>query len=79
MRHGHEQTRGFTLLELTLALTITAMLALSMYMSMNVCLRARRSATAAVQPVRAGTIAMELICHDFESVLPPTGVLAVRR
>jgi len=64
------------MLELLLAVTIMAMLALSLYTSMRVGLRARRTATEAVQPVRASTVAMDMICRDLESVMPPTGTLA---
>ena len=76
MMRSRRSSRGFTLLEVTVALAMAAMLALSMYSSMSVCMKARRSAVATVQPVRAATIAMELICHDLESILPPTGLLS---
>lgn len=76
MSADRRQRRAFTLLELMLALTVSAMLALSLYRSFGVCQKARQSAVAAVQPVRAATIAMDLICRDFESILPPTGLLA---
>jgi len=39
-------------------------------------MRARRSATAAVSSVRAASIAIDMICHDLESVPAPTGILA---
>jgi type II secretion system protein J len=76
VRRRRRQPAGFTLLELTLALGVTAMLALSLYKSLGVCLQARRSATATVENTRAASIAMELICRDFESVPPPTGLLS---
>ena len=63
--------RGFTLLELLLALAMAAMLALSLYTAMNVALRARTSAGASLEPTRAAMIAMELIQQDFQSVPPP--------
>ena len=68
--------RGFSMIELLLALAMMAMLTLSLYASMRVGMRARKSATAAVSSVRAATIAMDMICRDLESVPPPTGVLA---
>lgn len=68
--------RAFTLLELTLAVLVAALLAFVLYRSMHVCLRARRSALEAVKPVRALTFAVDVICHDFESVVRPTGILA---
>ena len=63
--------RGFTLLELLLALAMAAMLALSLYTAMNVALRARTSAGASLEPTRAAMIAMDLIQQDFQSVPPP--------
>ena len=63
--------RGFTLLELLLALAMAAMLALSLYTAMNVALRARTSAGASLEPTRAAMIAMDLIQQDFQSVTPP--------
>jgi prepilin-type N-terminal cleavage/methylation domain-containing protein len=68
--------RGFSLLELILAMTMAAMLALSLYTAMSVTIRARRSAALAVEPTRAAVIAADLLRRDLESVLPPTGVLA---
>lgn len=68
--------RAFSMLELLLAMAMVAMLALSLYTSMHVATRARRSAAAAVAPMRAATIAMDMICRDLESVPPPTGLLA---
>jgi hypothetical protein len=53
-----------------------AMLALTLYMAMTIALRARDSAAANVAPVRAATVAADLIRQDLESVLPPTGTLA---
>lgn len=67
--------RGFSLLELLLAMAMAAMLALSLYTAMNVALRARTSANAAIEPTRTGMIAIDLVQRDFESVPPPTGTL----
>jgi type II secretion system protein J len=68
--------RGFTLMELSLAMGMMAMLALTLYMAMTIALRARDSAAANVAPVRAATVAADLIRQDLESVLPPSGTLA---
>jgi type II secretion system protein J len=67
---------AFTLLEITLAMAMMAMLGLSLYMSLTIAMRAKESAAANVGPVRAATIAGDLIRQDLESVLPPTGTLA---
>jgi general secretion pathway protein J len=69
-RTGRE-SRGFTLLELLLAMSMAAMLALSLYTAMRVTLKSRDSANAAVDPVRTASIAMDMIQQDFESVPPP--------
>jgi type II secretion system protein J len=68
--------RAFSMMELLLALAMVAALMLSLYASVRVAVRARRSAGAAVAPVRAATIAMDMICRDLESVPPPKGILA---
>lgn len=67
---------AFTLMELSLAMGMMAMLALTLYMSMSIALRARDSAAANVGPVRAATVAADLVRQDLESVLPPSGNLA---
>jgi len=67
--------RGFTLLELILAMSLAAMLSVTMYASMTIAYRARRTAEAAVQPIRAATMAIDLVGQDLQSVLPPNGIL----
>jgi type II secretion system protein J len=67
--------RGFSLLELILAIAMAAMLALSLYTAMNVALRARATAQRAVEPTRTVMIAMDILQQDFASVPPPTGTL----
>src|SRR4051812_45169601 len=67
---------GFSLLELVLVMSVSAMLALSLYTAMHIALQARKSARAAVEPARIGAVATDLVRQDFENVLPPTGVLA---
>lgn len=56
-------------------MAMAAMLALSLYAAMNVTLRARTIANAAIEPTRAGMIAIDLVQRDFESVPPLTGTL----
>lgn len=72
----HSHRNAFTLLEVILAIAITAMLALALYGSLRTAMKARDSAEAAVEPARAAQIALSLIGRDLESALPPTGVLA---
>jgi hypothetical protein len=75
-RPARSRRRAFTLMELSLAMGMMAMLALTLYMSLAIALRARDSAAANVGPVRAATVAADLIRQDLESVLPPSGHLA---
>ena len=76
LRHRVTRCRGFTLIEVVLAMAMVAMLATTMYTAMAVTQRARRSATAAVERTRTLSIAMEMLRRDLESVPPPTGQLA---
>ena len=70
------RNNGFSLLELVLAMSMAAMLALTLYTAMNVTIRAQRSAARAVEPTRAAVVACDLLRQDFESIPPPTGILA---
>lgn len=73
MRPGH---RGFTLLELLVAMTIMSIIGLSLYTSLNLAFRVRDSAEAAVEKVRALEIGMLFIEEELMSALPPSGILA---
>jgi type II secretion system protein J len=67
----HRRRRAFSLLELILALAMVAMLSVTLYMSLNIAVRARERATANVAPVRTALLAADIVRQDFESVLPP--------
>jgi type II secretory pathway pseudopilin PulG len=64
------------LIELVFALTMAAVLAASLYMSMQVVFHAKASAEAAVEPARTAETAMEFLRNDLQNALPPTGTLA---
>jgi len=76
MIYRKRKVPAFTLLEMLLALSMMSMLAGSLYASLHIGFSARESAVAALQPVRAASIAMELLRQDIESALPPSGILA---
>lgn len=61
---------GFTLLELLLAMSMAALLALALYEAMHIAIKARRTATAAVNFSHQATIAIDLIAQDLASVQP---------
>lgn len=63
--------RGFTLLELLLAMAMAAILSVTLYATLNTAIKARRTAQATAEAARTGMIAMDLICHDLESVVRP--------
>lgn len=67
---------AFSLLELLVAMALMNILAVSLYASLYIGFKARKSAQAASQPVRAAQITMELIKQDIAAALPPTGILA---
>jgi type II secretion system protein J len=67
---------AFTFLELLVAMTLMNILAVSLYASLYIGFKARRSSSMAIQPVRAAQIAIELIKQDITAALPPTGILA---
>lgn len=68
--------RAFTLLEVLLATAMMAVLAASLYASLAIAFKARRSAFAAVDPVRTCALALDLVSDDLRSALIPNGVLA---
>jgi type II secretion system protein J len=74
---GHHRRRAFTLLELLLALGMVAMISLTLYMSLNIAVRARERTASNVMPVRTALLAADIIRQDFESVLPPTSSTAL--
>jgi len=70
-RRHYSGGSGFTLIELLLALALAAMLAAALHGAMSTAWRAKTSAEAAVEPTRAGAIAMDIIAHDLAAAPPP--------
>jgi prepilin-type N-terminal cleavage/methylation domain-containing protein len=62
--------RAFTLLELLIALTISAVVALSMFSSLYVVFKARENSMAGLVPVASVELAMEMIRTDLQAALP---------
>lgn len=74
---GRRRTiRGFTLLEVLVATAMVAILAGSLYASLSIAFRARRSALAAVEPVAKTQLAVALMGEDIRNAVVPSGVLA---
>ncbi|HVT90925.1 MAG TPA: prepilin-type N-terminal cleavage/methylation domain-containing protein [Tepidisphaeraceae bacterium] len=71
MKIRPNQSRGFTLIELIVSMMMVALLAGSLYSTLNVAYRAKRSAERAIVPVRAAGIAADVIARDLDSVVRP--------
>ena len=73
---GGASKSGFTFLEMLLAMAMMSMLAGSLYASLHIAFSTRDTAEAALQPVRAAGLAVEMLRQEIESSLPPVGILA---
>ncbi len=67
---------GFTLLELIVALAMTAAIAASLYASLRSVFIARASAEAAIEPARTAELAMGFLRNDFQNAMLTSGTLA---
>jgi general secretion pathway protein J len=71
MRSRRTHSRGFTLLELIVAMMMVAMIAGALYSSLNSAFRAKRRAEAAIVPIRAAGVAMDILIRDLDSLILP--------
>jgi len=76
MTGRNRKTSAFTLLEVLVATALIALLAGSLYASLSIAFKARRSALAAVEPSRKVDLAMQLLAEDLRSAVVPNGTLA---
>ena len=67
------QKRAFTLIELLAATMMMALVAASLYTSLNVAFRARDTALHAVDTIRGCDAAFSLIQEDLQAAVPPGG------
>lgn len=67
--------RGFTLLELTIATLIMAMIALTLYSCLRTAFRARTQAIDQVRGPRQASIVLDLLAADFQSIVKPGSAL----
>ena len=68
--------KGFTLLEILVAATMTALLAGSLYATLYTSFRARAGAERAVANFRGAELAADFICAELRSAVVPNGILA---
>ncbi len=67
---------GFTLLEVLFAMGMVSIVAVSLFASLGTAYRAREHARAAMDPVHAVHVALEMAGEDLRGALPPAGILA---
>ncbi len=63
--------RGFTLIELIIALSIVAVISVSLFASLKVAFRAQSTAETSIEPSRTAELAMEFLRQDIENAMPP--------
>jgi prepilin-type N-terminal cleavage/methylation domain-containing protein len=76
LQRQHQIERAFTLLEMLVALALMAVIAGSLYASLRIGFDTRDSAERAIAAARAADLQIEPLRRDFETALPPTGILA---
>ena len=74
-RPGPRSATGFTLIELTVAMFLVAILSLSLYASLRIGFKARQQAEAAVEPPRTGALVLDMIGNDLSASVPPVGMV----
>ncbi len=67
---------AFTLLEMLVAMTLMSMLAASLYASLSIAFRGRRTMEEALEPTARAAAAFRMMRTDLESATVPTGLLA---
>jgi type II secretion system protein J len=72
----HRKASAFTLLEVLVATTLISILAGSLYATLSIAFKARRSAIASVEPVRKADLTLGLLGEDLRSAAVPNGRLA---
>ncbi|QOV89820.1 type II secretion system protein GspJ [Humisphaera borealis] len=70
------RSRAFTLLELLAAISLVALIGLSLFATLRIATRARDSSEALLEPQRTADLAFEMIRQDLENAQPPSGVLS---
>ena len=76
MNRRHAAAHAFTLLEMLVATALVAVLAGSLYASLSIAFRARRSALTVLEPVHKAQMAMGFVGDDIRCAVVPKGMLA---
>lgn len=67
---------AFTLLEMLAAVALVGLVAVSIFASLRIAMKAKTSSETAVEPSRSSDLVAEVVRQDLENAVPPTGVLA---
>ena len=67
---------GFTLIELMVAMGMTAVIALSLFGTLRIAFKAQANAEANVEPGRTIDLAMDLLRTDFQNAISPNAAAA---
>ncbi len=62
---------AFTLLELVVAMAMVAIMAASLYASMQIAFRVQKSSETNIEPIRTADLAFEFVRADLQNALPP--------
>jgi prepilin-type N-terminal cleavage/methylation domain-containing protein len=62
---------AFTLIELVIAMSMVAILAVSLFTTLHIAFRATENAETDIEPSRTADLAMQFIQNDLENALPP--------
>jgi prepilin-type N-terminal cleavage/methylation domain-containing protein len=73
MRRTPTQPRGFTLIELIVAMGMVAILSVSLYASLRIAFRAKESAEKTGEVSRTAELAMGFIRDDLQNAMQPAG------
>jgi prepilin-type N-terminal cleavage/methylation domain-containing protein len=75
VRYNFRPCRGFTLLEVVVAMAMVAILVVPLYTSMRFAYQTRARADVAIEPARTAELAMEFIRNDIQNTLVPSAPL----
>jgi general secretion pathway protein J len=67
-------SRGFTLLELLVALIMSGILAMSLFSTLYIAFKAQANSKADVEPIATVDMALDMIRADLQAAQPPAGV-----
>jgi type II secretion system protein J len=70
MKRSRLRKPAFTLIELVASLAIAVMLAAALHGALSTVWKAKKTAEAAIEPTRMGTIALDIICRDLAAAPP---------